>query len=1018
MSGVIGQIENSLYQFYIDQFLKTKRGLSINCLWFVFIDKPSENGLAYIADSAKNLSDGDDISQTTIYKEAVKYFTTGLGQGSVSIQDKPFFLANTVEVPGDKTQATSLPYEVTGGSGAITPKTVSTVREGTTDFSTQLYLNDFSFPNTIVRPWSRAVSIYGLKFQCLRTTMRCVQYTRQFQDGPWQPTLTIVYNGVFPIGCPQYSLNYQAADSTKTLNVLWGYDCYKMRLGNIDYNSNNDHGWDYTTADAEGQKNVSWLEINTNKDDSMAGEKYLPDDGHTNTLSTSEHAHDEPMAGVLYRPDTGHTVLNDVPQGDKMHGDEPIAGTEYKSEEKHTRVLPDVPDPHDDEPNAGKQYKPDKDHTNELVNEKGRENEDNPNGGITYIPDGKHTQLKKINAGKKANNDTAYIKKYGNVEDGKRTEIKTIPPEDRRNDDVTYHAKYGKVEDRTRTNELTNNALIEWLEHFDTPYSTKWFLGVGNLYTNFVPIETKAAKNSDTVWESKYGGEELNDKYQLLVYKSKIAAFIAKFDTPFITRLFLGVGNAYTNFVGTEKGDSVNEDTVYNEKYGKGVPEEYMVTTKKTFLDSLFEKYDTPFVTRLFLGVGNAYTNFVTTLGSGNNDDTVYADKYGGGVPDKYMVKMKLGLIGGLLNMFDTPYSTSLFLGYGNKYTILETVPEDDHLDSYLFRYRALLYSVPYYDHLDPTVFVYRALLYGVPYLDCLQDSFFEYRALLGRVPNNDHLGAGTFNTISMKRTVPRNDVATGDIDMLSRTVPKNDVPTGDMETLPRTVPKNDVPTGDFPTLPRVVPRNDVPTGDFDVLLRSVLVNDTPVGDMEVLFGSVPYNDTPDGTGPIILTTTPTDDAASGEGKSLSVTTPKNDIVEGDVRSLSSNVPTNDTTDGSSNILTGTVPKNDTADDGFDGSLRGSVDPNDTPVPSDGDVNILERGVDMNDFADGGNNFQIRNVSLLDTPRVNNDEDISRFQKVAEPRNDTPDGMRVEIKESKPTEHSTDGSSNKFYMER
>lgn len=903
MSGVIGQIENSIYQFYIDQFLKTKRGLSINCLWFVFIDKPSENGLAYIADSAKNMSENGDISQTTIYKEAIKYFTTGLAQSNTSIKDKPFFLANTVEVPGDETQAQSQTYEVMGGSGAITPKTVSAARDGTGVTTTQLYLNDFSFPNIIVRPWARAVSIYGLKFPCLRTVMRCVQYTRQFQDGPWQPTLTMTYNGVFPIGCPAYSLNYQQADSTKVLNVKWGYDCYKMSLGTIDYDSNSDHGWDYTVRDAAEQRNISWLDVSVGSDE-MAQEGYEPDEKHTELKDIPEKDADASYVG-------GYGDM-----GEKQYVDRSPRKTEDERNEDAAHYT-----------NYGE---PESETHTQIINRPAEKDED-----TSYFKDygkignEKYQEKKTEQTLKDRNMDTAYADGYGKTNTKKVNEKGVEEGEKKRNNDATHSSTYGKEESDKRTLAVDTTEL-----------SLEWFQSLEDKFFNYVPFMHEAAVNADTAWFENYGAKNLGKKY--CIFKNNVVKAIV-------------AGNRFYNAKVTN-----TDDVAYADSYGGGAPKPYMITAEKSLIASMLPYFDTPFITKFFLGVGNVYTYLLTGNSANRDLDTVYTNNYGAGIPT-------YGLIQGTLNMFDTPYSTSLFLGYGNRYVMLGNVTADDHLDSTTFKYRALMREVPWYDHLDPTVFVYRALLKGVPRLDCLLDPWFEYRALIGRIPYYDHMPRGDFMTIS----------------------------------LPRKTPINDVPTGNFISLSRTTPTQDVPTGNFSVLLRSVVVQDTPTGDMETLFGTVPYDDTPVGDVMRLHGTVPLNDTPDSNGPMISGAVPINDTAEGD----------------SDNRLLKTTDIDDVPSDQSVMSLHKTVNDDDTPDGSGG-VNMLEKGVDMKDVTNDGNNFTIRNVLLGNTPAHGSVGQSGNFNEVGKPTNDTPNGEKPNVVEPKSAVDDTAGISNKFYIPR
>ena len=241
-----GKPAGGIYRWYIDNFLNTQRGPSLNTIWFLSISPPKGNGEELLKKSYNFLNEeGESYAG---FEESWRYMTDMYGDentvqgGELSKNTLVFLLSKEVTIPGVSLDVSQTPYPATGGSGVITGSTITGARRNNDHISIEMYLTDFSFPNVILRPWIRALSIYGMTDVNLRGQIVFTQLTKRNTldaNGEWRVSNIITLENAYPVSVPSYNMNYQGADIDKTMSVEWGYDIINVKnrlFGDIDKN--------------------------------------------------------------------------------------------------------------------------------------------------------------------------------------------------------------------------------------------------------------------------------------------------------------------------------------------------------------------------------------------------------------------------------------------------------------------------------------------------------------------------------------------------------------------------------------------------------------------------------------------------------------------------------------------------------------------------------------------------------------------------------------------------------------
>jgi len=239
-----GQHVGGIYRWYIDKFLNTQRGLSINTIWFLSLFPPVGMDLL---EKSFNFINGEEFEMDG-FNIAWQYMTDHFGDSKyvdavrgLSENSIVFLLSKEVTIPGVSLDVNNQSYPATGGSGTIVPPTITSARKNNDHITIEMYLTDFSFPNVILRPWIRAISVHGMTERTLRGEIVFTQLTRRNVEdagsgGHWQVSNVITLENAYPVSIPSYNMNYQGVDIDKTMSVEWGYDIIKVenKLGEID----------------------------------------------------------------------------------------------------------------------------------------------------------------------------------------------------------------------------------------------------------------------------------------------------------------------------------------------------------------------------------------------------------------------------------------------------------------------------------------------------------------------------------------------------------------------------------------------------------------------------------------------------------------------------------------------------------------------------------------------------------------------------------------------------------------
>lgn len=237
-----GQDVGGIYRWYINKFLNTQRGLGINTIWFLSVYPPGYIGAGgdrslgiELLRKSYNFLNSDGAEG---FDEAWKYMVDKFGD-EYNIQtdglDKcalVFLLAKEVVIPGVNLDVTQHSYASTGGSGVISCPMIANARKNNDHISIEMYLTDYSFPNIILRPWIRALSIYGMTESTLRGQIVFTQMTKRNHAGAagkWGVSNVITLKNAYPVSIPSCNMNYQGVDIDKTMSVEWGYDIVDVK---------------------------------------------------------------------------------------------------------------------------------------------------------------------------------------------------------------------------------------------------------------------------------------------------------------------------------------------------------------------------------------------------------------------------------------------------------------------------------------------------------------------------------------------------------------------------------------------------------------------------------------------------------------------------------------------------------------------------------------------------------------------------------------------------------------------
>ena len=258
-----------IYRWYIDKFLNTPLGLGINTIWFLSVFPPGyvgngDESRGYdLLKKSYNFLNQDNVGFTTLvpgrndgFDSGWKYLQKRFGDTvadplyNMYYNALVFLLAKEVTIPGVSLDVTQQGYPATGGSGAIACPTITSARKNNDHLSIEMYLTDYSFPNIILRPWIRALSIYGMTDSRLRGKIIFTQMSKRNPDGArgfWHTSNVIELDNAYPVSIPSYNMNYQGVDIDKTMTTEWGYDIINVK---------NVLAWEEANYDYTEQKNM------------------------------------------------------------------------------------------------------------------------------------------------------------------------------------------------------------------------------------------------------------------------------------------------------------------------------------------------------------------------------------------------------------------------------------------------------------------------------------------------------------------------------------------------------------------------------------------------------------------------------------------------------------------------------------------------------------------------------------------------------------------------------------------
>lgn len=232
--------EENFYEAFLTNFIKSKLGLGVNCLWVVELVIPggfgsigSDKIKEVFTEQFKDFFNGGVASTNynAMLVEAMKLFSDNT---AAVMGTNPFWLASAININGESLNSTR-PQTPESFNGIV--PYIGAKRSDLSELTINTFMTDQSFSDVVVRPWVAAISRYGLKLDLLRSYIKCKFFTRKRRTPgsistpvDWMCKLTYTFNGVFPKTIPSIEYNYNGADTTKMVNLNFGFDNYRMDI--------------------------------------------------------------------------------------------------------------------------------------------------------------------------------------------------------------------------------------------------------------------------------------------------------------------------------------------------------------------------------------------------------------------------------------------------------------------------------------------------------------------------------------------------------------------------------------------------------------------------------------------------------------------------------------------------------------------------------------------------------------------------------------------------------------------
>ena len=157
---------------------------------------------------------------------------------SITISDDDIYFANSVTIPGETVGTDRVGFsKVNTLYGGLLSGPLITGRKDTENFSISFLETNKSFIDHVLRPWSVAVSQYGLfardprDSQNFKTTVTIDFLDKGVEGSDAEIRKKILFNNAAPVSVEGFSASYGEV-KYRTVKTTWTYSTYKVSKGN------------------------------------------------------------------------------------------------------------------------------------------------------------------------------------------------------------------------------------------------------------------------------------------------------------------------------------------------------------------------------------------------------------------------------------------------------------------------------------------------------------------------------------------------------------------------------------------------------------------------------------------------------------------------------------------------------------------------------------------------------------------------------------------------------------------